>query len=99
MKAATRTARQPSPRTARLEARVTGDQKALFQHAADLAGRSLTDFVIGSVQEAASRAIREREVLTLSGLDREVFLDAILHPPAPSKRLRQAAQRYKRLSA
>jgi uncharacterized protein (DUF1778 family) len=94
-----RAATPPPAKTARFEARITDDQKALFQHAADLTGRSLTDFVIGSVQEAAARAVREREVLTLSGLDRQVFLDALLNPPAPSKRLRQAARRYKRILA
>jgi uncharacterized protein (DUF1778 family) len=30
---------QPTAKTARLEARVTDDQKALFQRAADLTGR------------------------------------------------------------
>jgi uncharacterized protein (DUF1778 family) len=94
-----RAAIQPAAKTARFEARITDDQKALFQHAADLTGRSLTDFVIGSVQEAAARTVREREVLTLSTRDRQVFLEALLNPPAPSKRLRQAAKRYKRISA
>jgi uncharacterized protein (DUF1778 family) len=93
-----RSATQPTAKTARLEARVTGDQKALFQHAADLTGRSLTDFVVSSAQEIAARTVREREVLTLSGRDRKVFLDALLNPPPPSKRLRQAARRYKRTS-
>ncbi len=89
---------QPTTKAARLEARITDDQKALFQHAADLSGRSLTDFVVSSVQEAAARTVREREVLTLSGVDRQVFLDALLNPPPPSKRLRKAASRYKRIS-
>jgi len=34
---------QAMAKTARLEARVTDDQEALFQRAADLTGRSLTD--------------------------------------------------------
>lgn len=93
-----RTATQPTSKAARLEARITDDQKALFQHAADLTGRSLTDFVVSSAQEIATRTVRDREVLTLSGLDRQVFLDALLNPPPPSKRLRQAASRYKRAS-
>ena len=93
-----KSAAQATGRTARLEARVTDDQKALFQRAADLTGRSLTDFVVSSAQEIAARTVREREVLTLSGLDRKVFLDAFLNPPSPSKRLRQAASRYKRAS-
>src|SRR5713226_9117460 len=63
---------------ARLEARITDKQKALFQHAADLTGRSLTEFIISSAQEVASRTVREHEVLTLSGRDRQVFVDALL---------------------
>jgi len=93
-----RSATQATAKTARLEARVTGDQKALFQHAADLTGRSLTDFVVSSAQEIAARTVREREVLTLSGRDRKVFLDALLNPPPASKRLRLAASRYRRAS-
>ena len=91
-------ATQIAPKTARLEARLTNEQKALFQHAADLTGRSLTEFVVGSAQEVAARTIREHEVLTLSGRDRQVFVDALLKPISPNKRLRQAARRYKSVS-
>ncbi len=38
---------------ARLEARITPETKALLQKAADLEGRTLTDFVISSVQAEA----------------------------------------------
>ncbi len=41
-------------RVARLEARVTTDQKAMLQHAATLSGRTLSDFVVASAQEAAA---------------------------------------------
>jgi uncharacterized protein (DUF1778 family) len=36
-----------------LEARVSHDQKALFQRAAELQGRTLTDFGVASVNDAA----------------------------------------------
>jgi uncharacterized protein (DUF1778 family) len=85
-------------KTARLEARITDEQKALFQHAADLTGRSLTEFVVSSAQEVAARAVREHEVLTLSGRDRQVFVDALLKPNPPNKRLRQAARRYRSIT-
>jgi uncharacterized protein (DUF1778 family) len=85
-------------KTSRLEARLTDSQKALFQHAADLTGRSLTEFVVSSAHEVAARTVREHEVLTLSGRDRQVFVDALLKPFSPNKRLRQAARRYKRAS-
>ena len=83
-------------KTARLETRVAAEQKKLFQRAADLTGRSLTDFILNSAQEVAARTIREHDVLTVSGRDREHFVSALLQPPAPSRRLRQAAGRYKR---
>jgi uncharacterized protein (DUF1778 family) len=87
-----------TPKTARLEARLSDEQKALFQHAADLTGRSLTEFVVSSAQEIAARTVRDHEVLTLSGRDRLVFVNALLKPAAPNKRLREAAKRYKRAS-
>jgi uncharacterized protein (DUF1778 family) len=89
---------QVAGKTARLEARLTDEQKTLFQHAADLTGRSLTEFVVSSAQEVAARTVREHEVLTLSGHDRQIFLDALLRPNPPNKRLRQAAKRYKSLT-
>jgi uncharacterized protein (DUF1778 family) len=84
-------------KTARIETRVTEEQKALFQRAADLTGRSLTDFILSSAQEIAVRTVREQDVLTLSGQDRECFLNALLQPSAPNRRLREAGSRYKRV--
>jgi uncharacterized protein (DUF1778 family) len=89
---------QISAKRARLEARLTEKQKALFQHPADLTGRSLTDFVISSAHEVASRTVREHEVLTLRGRDRQVFINALLKPMSPNRRLRQAVGRYKKIS-
>jgi len=83
-------------KAARLEARLTAEQKTLFERAADLTGRSLTDFILSSAQEVAVRTVREHGLLALSGEDRELFLNALLQPPAPSRRLRLAANRYKR---
>jgi uncharacterized protein (DUF1778 family) len=91
-------ATQITVKTARLEARLTDEQKELLQHAADLTGRSLTEFVVSSAQEVAARTVREHEVLMLSGRDRQVFVDALLRPSPPGKRLKTAARRYKRIA-
>ena len=85
-------------KSARLEARLSDKQKALFQRAADLTGRSLTEFVLSSAQEVAARTVREHAVLSLSGRDRDVFVAALLRPTSPDKRLRQAAKRYKNVT-
>lgn len=80
-----------------MEVRVSREQKELFQRAADIQGRTLTDFVISSVAEAAKQAIQEHEMMTLSVRDQEIFVEALLNPPAPSDKLRAAAQRYKQV--
>jgi uncharacterized protein (DUF1778 family) len=84
-----------TPRTERLEARVSKTQKNLFLRAALLQGRSLTDFLIASVQEAAEKTLRTHDALALSERDRKDFVAALLQPPVPGKALRQAAKRYK----
>ena len=84
-------------KVARLEARVSPEQKQLFERAADLQGRSLTEFVVRSTQEAAQEAIREHELMSLTALDTKAFVAALMKPPAPGKRLKQAAARYKSL--
>jgi uncharacterized protein (DUF1778 family) len=84
-----------SSRNARLEARITAEQKDVLSKAAALLGRSLTDFVVTSAYETAARTIREHEAMVLSERDRKVFVSALLNPPAPGARLRKAARRYK----
>lgn len=79
----------------RLEARVTKEQKELFQRAADIQGRTLTDFVVSSVLDIAKQVIMEHEKMILTKQDQEVFVAALLNPPEPSAKLRNAAQRYK----
>lgn len=79
----------------RLEARISKEQKELFQRAADLQGRTLTDFIISSLQNAANQIIQEHEVMILSRRDQEVFVEALLNPAEPSAKLTTAAQRYK----
>ena len=90
-----KTLERSSDKTARLEARITKQQKALFLRAAELTGRSLTAFVVASAQETASRTLREHDTLMLSTLDRKAFVEALLHPPLPGARLRNALVRYR----
>jgi uncharacterized protein (DUF1778 family) len=87
--------KSPKVKPERLEARISREQKELFQRAADIQGRTLTDFVISSLQESAKRAIQEHEMMILSVRDQEVFVETLLNPPNPSEKLRTAAQRYK----
>ena len=80
----------------RLETRVTADQKRLIERAAALQGRTVTDFVLTSVQEAARRAIEEHQRLDLSVRDSEAFVSALLDPQPVNERMRETIGRYRR---
>lgn len=82
-------------RAERLEARVTLEQKALIERAAALQGRTLTDFVLTSVQEAARREIEEHHHLKLSVRDSQAVVDAFLNPKPVNDRLRDTVRRYR----
>ena len=83
--------------TARLEARVSPDVHALIKRAAELQGRSITDFVVSTAQEAAQRVIEQTEILRLSLADQHCFAEALLAPPEPNEALKRAFQRRSNL--
>lgn len=92
------TATQQTNKRERTEARVTVQQKALLQRAADIRGRGLPEFIISSAEAMAEETIRTYEVITLNAQDNLAFVDAVLRPPAPNDALRAAARRYKEIT-
>ena len=81
-------------RDERLEARISRGQKMLFQRAAELQGRTMTEFIVSSLQDAAMRTIEDMQVIRLNAEDSRIFAEALLNPRAPRKGLRAAARRY-----
>lgn len=86
----------PKAKAYRFDARLNEEQKVLIQKAADIEGRSMTDFVLHSAEAAAERTIEERAMLILSVRETEAFVHAILHPAEPGLVFRAAARQYKR---
>jgi uncharacterized protein (DUF1778 family) len=86
---------QDKTRNARLEARVSSDQKDFFQRAARLTGRTLSELVIDSTQEAAARIVQEHEVIRLSREEQVAFVNALLAPSKPGARLKKAVRSYR----
>ena len=82
-------------RDARLEARVSAAQKNLLQQAATLSGRTLSEFVVASAQDAARRVLAEHESIRLSREEQLAFVQALLKPPEPNARLKRAAKAYR----
>jgi uncharacterized protein (DUF1778 family) len=83
--------------TARLEARISIDLHSMLKRAAELQGRTMTDFVVSAVQDAAQRAIEQAEVIRLSLADQECFAQALLSPPQPTPALQRALARRSKL--
>lgn len=90
---------QSTTRTTRLEARISPEALAIVRRAAEIQGRSLSDFVVSAAQEAAQRAIEEAQVLRLAVEDQQALAAALLNPPEPNEALRQAAAAHRRLIA
>jgi len=86
-----------APSTSRIEARVPREVHALLKRAAEMQGRTLTDFVVTAAHEAACEAIEQAEVVRLSVEDQRRIAKAILKPPAPAAALRRAAKRRRTL--
>ncbi len=87
--------RPPSPKTYRFDARLNQEQKLLIQRAADLEGRTMTDFVLHSAEAAAERTIEKRAILVLTARETEAFADAIVNAAAPGPVLKRAAREYR----
>jgi uncharacterized protein (DUF1778 family) len=84
-------------RTTRIEARIAPDALAVVKRAAEITGRSVSDFVVAAAQEAANRTIEETQIIRLSIEDQRTFAEAILNPPPPSSGLLHAAEAYRSL--
>ncbi len=85
--------------TARLEARISTELHAMLKRAAETQGRTMTDFVVSAVQEAAQRVIEQAEVIRLSQADSQRFAEALLSPPPPTPPLERAIEHRRRLVA
>ena len=84
-------------RSSRLEARLSADALAVIKRAAELQGRSLSDFVVAAAQEMAQRTIEETRVIRLSLEDQRRFVDLLINPPEANPALQRAAQAHAEL--
>jgi uncharacterized protein (DUF1778 family) len=83
--------------TARLEARLPVDVHALLKRAAEIEGRTLTDFVVAAASAAARKTIEDAELLRLSAEDQQRFAEAMIEPPPLAPAMKRAVERQARL--
>ena len=83
-----------STKTSRLEARVSPEVLVVLRRAAELQGRSVSDFIVAAAQDAAHRAIEEASIIRLSVEDQQRFAEALLNPDPLTPSLERAVARY-----
>lgn len=88
---------QSKTRTARLEARITREALDVVRRAAEIQGRSVSDFVVTAAHDAAQKALAEIEILRLSREAQERFVNLLLTPPKPAPALKKAFKLHRRL--
>jgi len=86
-------------KTERLEARVTPEFKDRLILACNIAGKTLTDFMVEHLGQAAQEVIADHTQWTLNQQDSEAFVEALLNPKPPGPLLTEAAQRYRQRMA
>jgi len=87
-----------SNRSARLEARIAPETLAVVKRAAEIQGRSVSDFVVAAAQDAAQRTIEQTHIIRLSVEDQRRFVDLLLNPPPLSPALQRARDAHERLA-
>lgn len=81
----------------RLELRTSKVDRARFAEAAAFTGMTLSAFLRQAALEKSEIVLKNRDDLTLSNRDRDLFLEALEKPTKPNKQLREAFKKYQNL--
>lgn len=88
----------PAPaRTSRVEARIAPDALAVVRRAAELQGRSISDFLVAAALKDAHRTIEDSQIIRLSIEEQRRFAQALLNPPPLAPAMKRALKARKRL--
>ncbi|GAB1389498.1 MAG: hypothetical protein AMXMBFR78_30910 [Rubrivivax sp.] len=71
-------------RTARLGLRATPEQEAVLRRAAEVAHKSLTDFILDAACRAAEEALLDQRLFMVSGRQYQAILDLLDRPESDS---------------
>jgi uncharacterized protein (DUF1778 family) len=83
-------------KSTRFDTRLPKEQKLYFEKAVQLGGyRNLTEFILSSAMEKASKIISDREQIIASQRDSEIFFDAVFNQGHPNDLLLEAVIEYK----
>jgi uncharacterized protein (DUF1778 family) len=77
-------------RTARIDARLTPEALAMVRRAAEIEGRTVSDFVVDAAQQAARKMIEDTQVIRLAAEDQVRFAKMLLEPASPTPAMERA---------
>ena len=84
-------------RSDRLEARIHPDTLILVKRAAEIQGRSVSDFVVAAAEQAARQAIEDNQILKLSVEDQIKFAEMLLNPRELTPELKRSRAAHEKL--
>jgi uncharacterized protein (DUF1778 family) len=87
--------RSYATKSARLYARITPELLDQVRRAADLQGRSVSDYVAATLQATVQRDIAEIEIIRLSREASEKFAASLIDPPPVNAALKRAFARHR----
>ncbi len=86
-------ASSPAARSARLGLRATPEQEAVLRRAAEVAHKSLTDFILDSACLAAEQTLLDQRLFVVSGSQCQVLMELLERPAQPNEGLRDLFSR------
>lgn len=82
-----------APRSARLGLRATQEQEAVLRRAAEVAHKSLTEFILDSACLAAEQTLLDQRLFMVSGSQYQALLDLLEQPERTNAGLRELFSR------
>ncbi len=86
-----------SSRTARVEARIAPEALAVVRRAAEIQGRSISDFLVAAALKDAHQTIEDTQIIRLSVQDQQRFAEMLLAPPPLAPAMKRALKARRRL--
>jgi uncharacterized protein (DUF1778 family) len=86
-------ATSPSTRSARLGLRATHEQEVVLRRAAEVAHKSLTDFILDSACLAAEQTLLDQRLFMVSDSQYQALMDMLEKPEQPNEGLRDLFSR------
>lgn len=81
------TASSPALRSARLGLRATAEQEFVLRRAAEVAHKSLTDFILDSACLAAEQTLLDQRLFMATGTQYQALMDLLERPEQPNEGL------------